>query len=161
MKRVPIMKSFHLLTMIILVAGCSQNKGANTLIYPDYALNDTLSRKDLLINIPIQKQIKLSKQLSPDIQSQLWLTKINDTLDSQALTEDEKGEIETLIPFLSPDYFAEKNDILSTKCEDLNHAMTTKYGWSEEKVFLYLGNFYTQKEYDIIVKGLPSKKRQK
>lgn len=140
-----------ILSLCALLTCCKSTITSSNSTDLDYALNDTLSRKELLLNIPIQKQIRLSKSLSPAIQAKLWSTKIEDTLSSPDLSSNEKDVIKMLVPFIKEESFSGNNSMLANKCEEVGKILTEQFDWDEEKLFIYLSNFYTQEEYKQIV----------
>ena len=82
------------------------------------------------------------KNLSPEEKADLWKLKIQDTLESDNLTEEEKAAIRDYSGILTKACYegdtAQSHESCE-KSENLEQTLIEKFGWDEKKLFHYLG----------------------
>ncbi|MBO7070837.1 MAG: bacteriocin fulvocin C-related protein [Bacteroidales bacterium] len=131
---------FVILFCIVCFASCSANG--------DNKINDEMKRSELVKLSFVEQQAILSN-LKPEIRERLWKDKLSDTMASNNLTQDEKSLIKTLYDNMEADMYiegTESHSIIIAECEKLTEVLTNDYGWTEEKLFLYLMTIMTEKE---------------
>ena len=128
--------------LLLLLPSCLSEKGATR---KDYVEGGFAYAKEVLHNS------------SPEEQYNLWLIKLDDTLASSNLTDDEKSVIKTLKDKLTPDMY--RDDLSEDEQKQIEQAndsievvLINNYNWNEAKLFKYLGTILTEEEYNQCVK---------
>lgn len=128
------MKSFLQLSLLacffVLVASCGQNR--------------TDIREELVSLTPCELQKKLST-LSAGELSELWRHKMDNTLKSKNLSDEEKEIIRPLETLLTKENY-EDNDDDTEFINQVTEELKEKFGWNDEKLYKYLGTVLTEEE---------------
>ena len=129
------MKSFLQLSLLacffVLVASCGQNR--------------TDIREELVSLTPCELQKKLST-LSAGELCELWRHKIDNTLKSNNLSDEEKEIIRPLETLLTKENYEDNNDDDTEFINQLTEELKEKFGWNDEKLYKYLGTVLTEEE---------------
>ncbi len=134
------MRFWKLFAVMMLLAACTGGR--------DYRINDTMNRSDL-VSLPYSEQLQILSTLDPEIKLRLWKDKLSDTMSSERLSEDEKALVKDVFDNLTADTFIEGTEACShfqSDCNLLVVVLKEKFGWTEEKSFLYLMTIMTEKE---------------
>lgn len=134
------MRFWKLFAVMMFLAACTGGR--------DYRINDTMNRSDL-VSLPYSEQLQLLSTLDPEIKLRLWKDKLSDTMSSERLSEDEKALVKDVFDNLTADAFIEGTEACShfqSDCNQLIVVLKEKFGWTEEKSFLYLMTIMTEKE---------------
>lgn len=129
------MKSFLQLSLLacffVLVASCGQNR--------------TDIREELVSLTPCELQKKLST-LSAGELSELWRHKMDNTLKSKNLSDEEKEIIRPLETLLTKENYEDNNDDDTEFINQVTEELKEKFGWNDEKLYKYLGTVLTEEE---------------
>ena len=129
------MKSFLQLSLLacffVLVASCGQNR--------------TDIREELVSLTPCELQKKLST-LSAGELCELWRYKMDNTLKSKNLSDEEKEIIRHLESLLTKENYEDNNDDDPEFINQLTEELKEKFGWNDEKLYKYLGTVLTEEE---------------
>lgn len=129
------MKTFLQLSLLacffVLVASCGQNR--------------TDIREELVSLTPCELQKKLST-LSAGELCELWRHKIDNTLKSKNLSDEEKEIIRPLETLLTKEKYEDNNDDDTEFINQLTEELKEKFGWNDEKLYKYLGTVLTEEE---------------
>ena len=128
------MKSFLQLSLLacffVLVASCGQNR--------------TDIREELVSLTPCELQKKLSTLSAWEL-SELWRHKMDNTLKSKNLSDEEKEIIRPLETLLTKENY-EDNDDDTEFINQVTEELKEKFGWNDEKLYKYLGTVLTEEE---------------
>ena len=89
------------------------------------------------------------KNLSPEEKADLWKLKIQDTLESEDLSEEEKNLIRDFSDILNENCYegdTAQSHEAREKGENLEQTLIEKFGWDEKKLFHYMGIVLTDAE---------------
>lgn len=131
---------FVIFFCIVCFASCSSSS--------DYLINEEMKRSEFVQMSFIRQQAMLSN-LKPEIRARLWKDKLSDTIASNNLNNDEKELINNLYEIVNADIYIDGSQAHSRfveGCEQVTEILTEEYGWTEEKMFLYLMTIMTEKE---------------
>ena len=134
------MRIWTLLAVSILLAACTGGR--------DYRINDEMNRSDLVL-LPYQEQQQIISTLDPAVKLRLWKDKLSDTMASDRISQDEKSLLKELFDNLGEDAFVEGTEAYTSfqsASDKLVEVLTQRYGWTEEKLFLYLMTIMAEKE---------------
>lgn len=124
--------------LVIAVSSCKQKKDSSA-----EEIRTELISKDF---IALDEYVK---NLSPEEKADLWKLKIQDTLESDNLTEEEKAAIRDYSDILTKACYegdtAQSHESCE-KSENLEQTLIDKFGWDEKKLFHYLGIVLTDAE---------------
>ena len=138
MKKVLIYLICLTLATLTLVS-CKQKKGSSA--------NDGIRTE--LVSMDFIALDEYVKNLSPEEKADLWKLKIQDTLESDNLTEEEKAAIRDYSGILTKACYegdtAQSHESCE-KSENLEQTLIEKFGWDEKKLFHYLGIVLTDAE---------------
>ena len=124
--------------LVIAVSSCKQKKDSSA-----EEIRTELISKDF---IALDEYVK---NLSPEEKADLWKLKIQDTLESENLTEEEKAAIRDYSDILTKACYegdTAQSHELCEKSENLEQTLIEKFGWDEKKLFHYLGIVLTDAE---------------
>lgn len=122
----------------------------------DFYVKENLKRSDIVnMNICGQANLRAS-DYAPEIQAKLWKYKIKDTIGSEKLCKEEKALIKTFTKKINKQCFIKNSDAracLTNRLSELQDILITDYGWSEEKLYVYLETLLTVDELKRMVKS--------
>lgn len=125
-----------LICSFVLITGCCQGtrKKGNSI------------REELVSMTPCELST-FQSSLSPEEKSQYWQYKLENTLQSKNLTDDEKEVIRPLMELSDKDHYEEDyqgDDSLII--DQITEELKEKFGWDQAKLVKYLGTILTEEE---------------
>lgn len=138
------MKVFlNLIAIFIFVSfylSCSPNA------QKDFEAYEGIMRSEL-VRMDINKQNEIFGQMSPDQKVAIWKYKMQDILNDDRYSTEEKKEIEKFVDFLKPSVYTEEgNAEFQAFADNFEKTMMDKYGWDENKLIRALHVFMTTAE---------------
>lgn len=135
-----------IITAIVFFIGCNQNTGNK---------REWEIREDI-VSLSLPQQVRMLQEIEPEEVFKYWRYKLENTMDSEILTPEEKKVIAPLLDemtlaayqdFKTLEYNAEEEALLAHS-EEIVETLMSEYGWDEEKVFKYFGTIKTEQEYE-------------
>lgn len=146
------MKSHLTLILLFFAVSCNLFNVSNS-------SNQAFREEILSKSIP--EQTLYFQSLSPTEQCALMSTKINNTLSSTNITEEEKMILRPLAGLLKPELYqltdSPLNNSFDSMVQQITSTLKNKYGWSDVKLFKYFETIMTEEEYDeyVLRKNIP------
>lgn len=121
----------------LLITSCGQNR--------------TDIREDLVSLTPCELQKKTST-LSAGELCELWRYKMDNTLKSKNLSDEEKEIIRPLESLMIKENFEDNSDDYTEIMDQITGALKEKFGWDDAKLLKYLGTILTEEEFEENIK---------
>lgn len=117
---------------------------------------DTEYREDLLSK-SLPEQVLMLQQIKPEEAYQYWRIKLEDTINSQKLSDSEKAVIKPVLDYLTPELYEENcSEEISSRFNEitssLQNTLKNEFGWSDAKIFKYFETIMTEAEYEEYLK---------
>lgn len=108
--------------------------------------------REEIISKSLPEQTLYFQSLSPTEQCALMRNKLNDTLNSTNLTDEEKEIIRPLTDIITPELYQSNdgslNKAFEMMTESISSTLKDKYGWSDMKLFKYFETIMTEREFE-------------
>lgn len=115
----------------VLITSCGQNR--------------TGIREEMVSLTSCELQEKLNS-LSAGELCELWRYKMDNTLKSKNLSDEEKEIIRPLNNLLTKENYEDHNDDNEEIIDQVTQDLKEKFGWNDEKLYKYLGTVLTEEE---------------
>lgn len=102
-------------------------------------------REELVSLTPCELQEKLNLLSAREL-CELWRYKMDNTLKSKNLSDEEKEIIRHLESLLTKENYEDHNDDATAIIDQVTEVLKEKFGWNEEKLYKYLGTVLTEEE---------------
>lgn len=132
-------KVLFFIVLLTASSACVGNQGTHN--------SQTLRPEIVQMSIGEQRNMLLG--CTAEEKATLWTIKIEDTLGSENLSSEEKAVISRLKKEITPGAFENQSSDQKHFQEvsaDVERILVEKYGWSENKLFVYLMTIMTEKE---------------
>lgn len=118
----------------------------------------TFPMREELLSKTLPEQVEMLQSLAPEEQFDFWKIKLNNTLASKSLSDEEKDLIRPLADALTPKAYQEEETpegkALKQLSEEISARLKNEYNWSDLKVFKYFETIMTEQEYDEYLKRI-------